>query len=57
MSGGKATSGSFHPDDGASRLRIKSIAETRVYYGIERIVVLLKREGWRDNQKTDLSNL
>ncbi|WP_066754165.1 IS3 family transposase [Sphingobacterium populi] len=38
-------------DDGPLRLRIKSIAETRVRYGIERIVVLWKREGWRDNQK------
>jgi len=38
-------------DDAPLRLRIKSIAETRVRYGIERIVVLLKREGWRDNQK------
>ncbi|WP_353150630.1 IS3 family transposase [Chryseobacterium sp.] len=38
-------------DDGPLRLRIKSIAETRVRYGIERIVVLLKREGWRDNPK------
>lgn len=38
-------------DDGPLRLRIKSIVETRVRYGIERIVVLLKREGWRDNQK------
>ncbi len=33
------------------RLRIKSIAETRARYGIERIVFLMKREGWRDNQK------
>jgi len=39
------------PDDSPLRLRIKSIAETRVRYGIESIVVLLKREGWRDNQK------
>lgn len=39
------------PDDSPLRLRIKSIAETRVRYGIERIVVLLKREGWRDNPK------
>ncbi|GEM_PF-3910374 len=28
-----------------------SIAETRVRYGMEQIVVLLKREGWRDNPK------
>ncbi|MDF2852526.1 MAG: hypothetical protein K0S31_3211 [Sphingobacterium multivorum] len=39
------------PDDSPLRLRIKSIAETRVRYGIERIVVLLKLEGWRDNPK------
>jgi putative transposase len=29
--------------------RIKKIATTRVRYGFERIQVLLRREGWRDN--------
>lgn len=38
-------------NDGPLRLRIRNIAETRVRYGIERIVVLLKREGWKDNHK------
>src|SRR5690606_34710539 len=38
-------------NDGPLRQRIRSIAETRVRYGIERIVVLLKREGWKDNHK------
>ncbi len=31
--------------------RIKEIAETRVRYGIARIHVLLRREGWQDNHK------
>jgi transposase InsO family protein len=38
-------------DDRAVRARIKEIAETRVRYGIARIHVLLRREGWRDNHK------
>lgn len=38
-------------DDAPLRSRIRNIAETRVRYGIERIVVLLKREGWKDNAK------
>src|SRR5690606_4355686 len=38
-------------NDGPLRQRIRNIAETRVRYGIERIVVLLKREGWKDNHK------
>ena len=38
-------------DDRAIRARIKEIAETRVRYGFERIHVLLRREGWRDNHK------
>ena len=41
-----------HPrDDRAVRQRLKEIAETRVRYGFERIQVLLRREGWRDNHK------
>jgi putative transposase len=38
-------------DDRAVRARIKEIAETRVRYGIARIHVLLRREGWQDNHK------
>ena len=38
-------------DDAALRLRIREIAQERVRYGIDRIVVLLKREGWPDNHK------
>lgn len=38
-------------NDGPLRQRIRNIAETRVRYGIERIVVLLRREGWEDNHK------
>ncbi|QRY57230.1 IS3 family transposase [Sphingobacterium siyangense] len=39
------------PDNAPLRLLIRSIAETRVHYGIERIVVLLKREGWHESPK------
>lgn len=38
-------------DDRAVRQRIREIAETRVRYGFERIQILLRREGWRDNHK------
>ncbi len=38
-------------DDRAVRARIKEIAETRLRYGIARIHVLLRREGWHDNHK------
>ena len=38
-------------DDTAIRLRIREIAEVRVRYGIERIFILLRREGWKDNHK------
>lgn len=41
-----------HPrDDTAERARIKEIAETRVRYGVQRIHVLLRREGWLINHK------
>ena len=30
---------------------MKEIAETRVRYGFNRIHILLRREGWRDNHK------
>ena len=38
-------------DDRAVRHRIREIAETRVRYGFQRIQILLRREGWRDNHK------
>jgi putative transposase len=38
-------------DDRAVRARIKEIAATRVRYGMARIHVLLRREGWCDNHK------
>jgi len=38
-------------DDGALRLRIREITETRVHYGSRRVHVMLRREGWRDNYK------
>ena len=38
-------------DDRAVRQRIKEIAATRVRYGMARIHVLLRREGWQDNHK------
>lgn len=38
-------------DDQAVRQRIKEIAATRVRYGMARIHVLLRREGWKDNHK------
>lgn len=38
-------------DDQALRMRIREIAHTRVRYGIDRVAVLLRREGWKDNKK------
>ncbi|WP_460945752.1 IS3 family transposase [Spirosoma daeguense] len=38
-------------DDSVIRKRIKEIAQVRVRYGYQRICVLLRREGWRDNHK------
>jgi putative transposase len=38
-------------DDRPVRQRIKEIAATRVRYGMARIHVLLRREGWPDNHK------
>ena len=38
-------------DDTPVRARIKEIASTRIRYGCERIFVLLRREGWKDNHK------
>jgi putative transposase len=38
-------------DDAPLRKRIQEIAEVRIRYGIWRIYVLLRREGWRVNHK------
>src|SRR5690606_14182822 len=38
-------------NDSPLRQRIRKTAATRVRYGIERIVVLLQRGGWKDNHK------
>lgn len=38
-------------EDQSVRARIKEIAVTRVRYGYNRIHILLRREGWRDNRK------
>lgn len=38
-------------DDRAERQRIREIAEARVRYGVQRIHVLLRREGWLINHK------
>ncbi len=38
-------------DDRAVTLRIREIAETRIRYGVQRIHILLRREGWLINHK------
>lgn len=41
-----------HPrDDRAERARIREIAETRVRYGMWRVHILMRREGWLINHK------
>ena len=42
---------SVRRDDGALRVRIREIAESRVRYGYRRIHTLLRREGWHVNHK------
>jgi putative transposase len=42
---------SHRRDDTAIRKRILEITQVRIRYGIDRIHVLLRREGWRDNRK------
>lgn len=37
-------------DEQAIRKRMREIAMTRVRYGLDRIHILLRREGWRDNR-------
>ncbi len=38
-------------DCSAVRMRMREIALSRVHYGCERVFVMLRREGWRDNHK------
>ena len=38
-------------DSSALSMRIKEITDTRPHYGYQRVYVLLRREGWRDNHK------
>jgi len=38
-------------DCSAIRQRMREITQTRIHYGCERIFVMLRREGWRDNHK------
>jgi len=37
-------------DEQAIRRRMREIAMTRVRYGLDRIHILLRREGWRDSR-------
>lgn len=37
--------------DSAVRQRMREIAEVRIRYGFQRILILLRREGWHDNHK------
>jgi putative transposase len=38
-------------DCSAIRLRMREITQMRIHYGCERVFVMLRREGWRDNHK------
>lgn len=38
-------------DSSAIRRRMHEIAQARIHYGCERVQVMLRREGWRDNYK------
>lgn len=38
-------------DSSALSMRIKEITDTRPHYGYQRVYVMLRREGWRDNHK------
>lgn len=38
-------------DSTALSMRIKEITDTRPHYGYQRVYVMLRREGWRDNHK------
>ena len=38
-------------DCSAIRLRMREITQARIHYGCERVLVMLRREGWRDNHK------
>jgi putative transposase len=39
------------------RMRMKEIAAVRVRYGFERILIMLRREGFKDNHKRVLPRL
>lgn len=38
-------------DNHAVQMRMREIASSRVHFGCERVFVVLRREGWRDNHK------
>ncbi|SYZ51412.1 IS3 family transposase [Xanthomonas arboricola pv. juglandis] len=38
-------------DCSAIRLRMHEITQTRIRYGRERVLVMLRRKGWRDSHK------
>lgn len=38
-------------DSNAIRRRMHEITQARIHYGCERVLVMLRREGWRDNHK------
>ncbi|WP_164722144.1 hypothetical protein [Xanthomonas vasicola] len=38
-------------DCSAIRLRMREITQTRIHYGCERVLVMLRRERWRDKRK------
>jgi putative transposase len=38
-------------DNSAIRQRMREITQTRIHYGCERVFIMLRREGWRDNHK------
>ncbi len=42
---------SHRRDDTALRMRLVELSQIRVRYGIQRLQVLLRREGWKDNHK------
>jgi putative transposase len=39
------------PDDGPLRVALQEAAKKRQRWGYRRLIVLLRREGWRDNPK------
>ena len=43
-------------DCSAIRLRMRKITHPRIHDGCERVLVMLRREGWRDNHKRGASH-